>query len=69
MEVVKKGRKRTNAKALEKIAEAKGSTVIISTKEWKLVTPPGAYILRKYLGREYLVRTLSDGTGWVIKRV
>lgn len=69
MEVVKKGRKRTNTKAFEKISAGGKETVIISTKEWKLATPPGANILRKYLKKEYVVRTLADGTGWVIKRV
>ena len=69
MEVVKKGRKNTNTKAFEKIVSGGKETVIISKKEWKLATPPGAHILRQRLKKEYVVRTLADGSGWVIKRV
>lgn len=69
MQIKKKGRKRTNEAAFEKIREAGRETVVILAREWKLVTPPGAYILRKYLGREYKVNTLVGDKGWAIKRV
>lgn len=68
MEVKSKGRKQTNVKAFEKIRAAKKNKIIIFKSEWKLVTPPGAHILRKYLKAEYVVQTLANDKGWVIKR-
>lgn len=69
METVKKGRRPLNTKAFEKIRAAGKKRIIITRKEWKLVTPPGAHILRKYLKAEYEVRTLVDGEGWLVKRI
>lgn len=68
MQVKKKGRKPINDRAFTKIREAGRKEVLVTRKEWKLVTPPGAYILRKYLKAEYQVQTLIDDSGWVIKR-
>ncbi len=66
METKKKGRKRLNQAAFDKI-ERKGNTQsIIKRSEWKLMTPPGKYILRQYLGKEYIVSTLADDSGWII---
>lgn len=69
MELKKKGRKPLNLVAFNKIVAAKKAEVFISRKEWKLVTPPGAHILRKYLKMEYKVQSLANNKGWVIKRV
>ncbi len=69
MEVKKKGRRRTNEAALLKIQQAGNKRVAILRKEWKLATPPGAYLLRKYLKKEYEVRTLEDNSGWLIQRI
>ena len=68
-ELKPKGRKRTNQKAFDAIMAAGKSQCLITRREWKLATPPGAHLLRKYLKREYLVRTLADNSGWVVKRV
>ncbi len=65
METKKVGRKRINQPAFDKIDGRK--QVFITRKEWKLVTPPGAHLLRKYLGKEYVVRTAVDDSGWLIK--
>lgn len=69
MEVKRKGRKPINSKAFDKIRAAGKKEVYISAKEWNLVTPPGAYILRKYLKAEYQVKTTIDDKGWMIKKV
>lgn len=69
MEVKPKGRKRTNQAAFDVILKAGRKPVDIKKKDWKLATPPGAFILRKYLKREYEVRTLADDSGWRIKQV
>lgn len=66
METKKAGRKRINQPAFDKIAKAGKNEVVIKRKEWNLVTPPGAHLLRKYLKREYKVMSLMDGTGWLI---
>lgn len=68
-EAVKKGRRPTNQRAFERIEAAGQKEIIISRKEWKLATPPGKYLLRQRLGREYLVRTLANGKGWVIMTI
>ncbi len=67
-EVKKKGRPSTNSAALKKIYDAGTSPVIMKKKEWKIVTPPGRNNLRKYLKKEYIVMTLEDESGWIIKR-
>lgn len=64
-----KGRKRTNQAAFDIILAAGKKEVVIMKKEWKLATPPGAHLLRKYLKHEYRVRTIEGDIGWVIKRV
>lgn len=69
MEVKKKGRRRINSKAFEKIGAAGKDTIFINKKEWKLATPPGAHILRRYLKKEYKVQTAADNSGWVVKRI
>lgn len=69
MEVKRKGRKRTNQAAFDLIEAAGSKPVVVKKKAWKLATPPGAHILRKYLKREYEVRTLKDESGWLVKRV
>ncbi len=69
METKKVGRKRINQPAFDAISAAGKKEIVIMKKGWKLVTPPGAHILRKYLKREYKVSTLANGRGWVIKRV
>lgn len=69
MQVKAKGRRRHNQKALDIIREAGKNRVFITKKQWKLVRPPGAYILRKRLGAEYVVQSLINDEGWVIKKV
>lgn len=69
MEVKRKGRKPINDLAFKKIKDAGKKEIHISAKEWKLVTLPGAYILRQYLKAEYKVQTTIDDKGWVIKKV
>lgn len=68
-ETTKKGRRPINERAFEKIREAGRREVIIKRKEWKLATPPGAYLLRQRIGLEYVVMSLADGSGWVISSV
>lgn len=68
MEVKRKGRRPTNSRAFEKIRQAGRKEVVISRREWKLVVPPGAHILRKYLKAEYTVRSLVGDKGWVVKK-
>lgn len=68
-EVKSKGRPRTNQAAFDKIQAAGERRVSVSKKEWRLATPPGAHILRRYLRREYEVKTLKDNSGWVVQRV
>lgn len=68
METVKKGRRRINQAALDRIKEAGRDRIIIQKKDWKLKTPPGMHILRKYLKAEYRVQSLVAG-GWVVKKV
>ncbi len=63
------GRKPINLPALTKIANMSGKEVIIKKKDWKLVVPPGAHILRQKLGHEYEVKSLEDGSGWLIKKL
>lgn len=67
LEVKKKGRPRTNEEAFMRIARAGFKTVVIKKKEWKLATPPGAHLLRKYLKNEYQVHSLADNSGWIVK--
>jgi hypothetical protein len=69
MDVKKKGRPRTNDEAFMRIVRAGNKKTVVKKKEWKLATPPGAHILRKYLKREYKVETLADDSGWLITRV
>lgn len=64
-----KGRKRTNQAAFDMILEGGKAKILVLKKAWKLKTPPGAYLLRKYLGKEYEVRTLEDNSGWIVSRV
>jgi len=66
--LVSKGRPRMNQKAFDKILAAKKGEVIITNKEWKLATPPGAHLLRKYLKTEYIVRTVAGKKSWLIKK-
>ncbi len=63
------GRKPINLPALTKIANMPGKEIIIRRKDWKLVVPPGAHILRQKLGREYEVASLKDDSGWLIKKI
>lgn len=67
LEVKKKGRPRTNEEAFIRIARAGFKKVIIKKKEWKLATPPGAHLLRKYLKNEYKVNSLADNSGWIVQ--
>ena len=62
----KSGRKRINQKAFDKIASNTHKKTFITKREWNLVTPPGAHILRKYLNREFKVETLVDNSGWIV---
>lgn len=67
-ETKKAGRKPINLPALTKIANAGRSEVVIRRREWRLVVPPGAHLLRQKLGAEYVVKSLADNSGWVVKR-
>ena len=69
MEMVRKGRRPTNERAFRKIRDAGKMEVVITRKEWLLATPPGAYIIRRNIGGEYSVRSLADGSGWLVKKV
>lgn len=69
MKTKPKGRKLINTAAFNKISSIDiGKSIIMQRKNWKLVVPPGAHILRKYLRREYEVRSLIGDSGWIIKR-
>ncbi len=68
-ETKSKGRRRLNQVCFNKILAAGKEQIMITKKEWKLETPPGAHILRKYLKKEYKVATLKDESGWLVKRV
>ncbi len=63
------GRKPINSLAIDKIAKAGVKEILITRKEWRLVVPPGAHILREKLGCEYHVSSLEDNTGWIIKKI
>lgn len=66
-EVKKRGAKTPNEKALKLInAIEKGDSMILETKEWVIVTPPGAHILRRHLNREFRVEALIDDSGWKV---
>lgn len=67
--VKSKGRKRMNQKAFDTILAAGRKKVVIMKKEWKLATPPGAHLLRKYLKKEYKVQTIEGDIGWVIRQI
>lgn len=69
METKKVGRKPINNTALAFIHSKEDREFVLPRHMWKLVTPPGAHILRQKLGREYRVRTLADDSGWLIKRI
>lgn len=68
MEVKKSGRKPINLEQFLRIKKAGSKKIIVLKRDWKLATPPGAWILRKYLKAEYTVQSLLDNTGWVIKK-
>lgn len=69
MKTKPKGRKPINTAAFNKISSIDiGKSIIMQRKNWKLVVPPGAHILRKYFRREYEVRSLIGDSGWIIKR-
>lgn len=65
-ETKKPGRKRINQKAFDMILANGREETLMKRKDWKLVTPPGAHLLRKYLKKEYVVATLKDDSGWLI---
>jgi len=66
-EVKKRGAKTPNEKALKIInAIEKGQSQILDKREWVIVTPPGAHILRRHLNREFKVESLIDDSGWKI---
>lgn len=69
MQLKKKGRRRTNEKALAKILEAGKTGVVIKRREWKLAEECGKWILRKRLGLEFEVRGLADDSGWFVKQL
>lgn len=67
VQVKKPGRKPRNQKAFDRIiALEKGESLIMKVKDWKLATPPGANIIRRYTNREFQVQTLIDDSGWQI---
>ena len=67
IQVKKTGRRSINTKAFETISKIKkGSFIIFPKKDWKLMTLPGAHILRRHTGREFQVQTLLDDSGWKI---
>lgn len=68
METKKKGRRPINTEAFDFIRNQPTKQFVLPRYVWKLVTPPGAHILRKNIGKEYEVRTLMDDSGWLIKR-
>lgn len=70
VEVKKKGKKETNVETISKIGELKiGGSIIVTKKMWKMKTKPGAHLLRRRLGREFIVETLADDSGWKITAV
>ena len=70
IEVKKKGKPFTNKKAYNRLDKLSvGNSLHMSKKDWLLVTPPGAWLLRKRLGKEFTVQTFADDTGWLISRV
>ncbi len=44
----------------------KGAFIIVKKEQWDLSTVPGAWIIRKYTGREFKVQTLISRKGWKI---
>ncbi len=66
MDIKKRGRKRINQAAFDAILAAGKNEIIIKKKNWKLVTPPGSHLLRKYLKKEYRVNTLANDSGWIV---
>lgn len=65
-ELVPKGRKRINQAAFDAILANGKEETFMKKDKWKLVTPPGAHLLRKYLHKEYVVSSFSDRSGWLI---
>lgn len=67
IEVKKKGKKRINNEAFEKIENLKsGEFLIVTKEEWKMKTIPGSHLMRRRLLREFKVETLKDDSGWKI---
>lgn len=67
IEVKKKGKKTKNDSAFDKLTVlAKGQFIVITNKEWTMKTKPGKHLIRRRLGREFMVETLQDDSGWRI---
>ncbi len=67
-ETKKAGRRPIDMPVLTRIANMGKGEVVVKRKEWRLVEPPGAHILRRKLGQEYVVKSLADDSGWVVKK-
>lgn len=68
-ETKKPGPRPINTDAFNKIKTLGiGKMMVMQKKQWKLIAPPGAIILRRRLGREYEVKSLVDDSGWLISR-
>jgi len=62
-----KGRVPSNDKAFARIlATPKGEFIIIKNREWKLKTPVGSHIIRKYIKIETKIETLANDLGWKV---
>lgn len=67
METKKPGRVAKNQHIYKKVRSMKkGAKWVVMNKEWELQAPPTAYVVGKNSGRKVSVRTLIDGSGWVI---
>lgn len=70
VKVVAKGKKRRLSLAVFEAVDTLnyGQNIIILKKSWKLKEVPGAYLLRKYLKKEFLVQSMANRKGWLVTR-